>query len=282
MSLSLLSQLGRGEPVKLEAVGGGCIAEARIATFADGYSVFLKTAEGAPGMFEREAEGLAALAEAGAIRIPEVLAVGDGGLVLEAVRAGSRRPDFFECFGRQFARLHQYHGRVFGFTSDNFIGSTPQLNSPVGKGDDWPEFFLERRLRFQADLAEQNGHGSELRRLLEEAENRIEALLAASAEAPSLLHGDLWGGNFMVDETGMPCLIDPAVYFGHREADLAMTRLFGGFEAAFYDSYNEAFPLAPGHNERLPLYQLYHLLNHLNLFGSAYYAQCRQILRHYV
>ena len=277
----ILNELGRGEPVNLAAVGGGCIAQARIATFADGYRVFVKTAQGMTGMFACEAEGLAALAAADAIRIPEVLLVGEEGLVLEAIGTGSRPPDFFETFGRQFAQLHQYRGQSFGFSSDNFIGSTTQPNSPVGNGDDWPEFFLERRLRFQADLAETNGHGPELRQLLDEGEVRITGLLNESAEPPSLLHGDLWGGNYLVDEQGMPCLIDPAVYYGHREADLAMTLLFGGFDAAFYVAYGEAFPLAPGHEDRLPIYQLYHLLNHLNLFGSAYYAQCIRILQPY-
>jgi len=268
--------------VQLTAVGGGCIAQARIATFSDGSTVFVKTAEGSPGMFACEADGLAALAAAGAIRTPEVLAVGEGGLVLELIHTAPRCADFFGIFGRSFARLHAHHGQLFGFSSNNFIGSTAQINTAVGNGDSWPEFFLERRLRFQADLAGANGHGHELQRFLDAGEYRIMELLGAAAEPPSILHGDLWAGNFLVDEQGMPCLIDPAVYFGQREADLAMTRLFGGFDPIFYCAYEEVFPLAPGHEERLPLYQLYHLLNHLNLFGSAYYPQCRQILQRYV
>ena len=278
MTPDILNQLGRGEPINLQPVGGGCIAQARIATFADGYRVFIKTAEGFPGMFAREAEGLSALAASGAIRIPEVLLVSERELVLEAIVAGPRRPHFFEVFGRQFAQLHTHQGSRFGFASDNFIGSTEQRNTPVGRGDDWAEFFLERRLRFQVVLAKNNGHGNELLSLLDSGDHRIADLLAAAPEPPSLLHGDLWGGNYMVDNHGMPCLIDPAVYHGHREADLAMTRLFGGFTPAFYSAYEEAWPLQPGHADRLPLYQLYHLLNHLNLFGSAYYSQCRQIL----
>lgn len=278
MTFAALRELGRGDPVNLQPVGGGCIAEARIATFADGYRVFVKSAEGLPGMFECEAKGLSALAAAGAIRTPEVLAVGDGALVLEAIIPGPRRPDFFEVFGRRFARLHSRQGPFFGFDGDNFIGSTAQRNTPVGAGDDWPGFFVERRLRFQVELAERNGHGSELRECLESGEAHIREIIGAAAEPPSLLHGDLWGGNYMVDDRGSPCLIDPAVYYGHREADLAMTRLFGGFPPPFYAAYTEAWPLEPGHAERLPLYQLYHLLNHLNLFGGAYYRQCRQIL----
>jgi protein-ribulosamine 3-kinase len=278
----ILEGLGRGEPVQVSAVSGGCIAQAKIVTFADHSQVFIKTAEGSPDMFKCEAKGLETLAAADAIRVPVVLAVAEGGLVLEAIQCSRASADFFEIFGRGFARLHEREGSFFGFESDNFIGSTEQLNGPVGNGESWPDFFLERRLRYQPELAGLNGHGHELLGLLDSAEINIKTLIGASNESPRLLHGDLWGGNFIVDEQGMPCLIDPAVYYGHRETDLAMTRLFGGFDRGFYDAYQEASPLDDGHDERLPIYQLYHLLNHLNLFGRAYYAQCRQILMHYV
>ena len=288
---AILDRLGRGAPVRLAGVGGGCIADARIAEFGDGSTVFVKTAAGAPEMFAREAEGLEALAAANAVRVPRVLAVDSGALVLEHIEQASRKAGFFETFGRRFADLHRHRGPASGFAHDNFIGATPQPNRPVhgpwaetgesGDGSDWPEFFMERRLRFQAALAAQRGHGGELLRLLDRAEERLFAMLGEAIEPPSVLHGDLWGGNYITDEAGEPCLIDPAVYFGHREADLAMTRLFGGFDAAFYRAYEEAFPLSPGHAERLPAYQLYHLLNHLNLFGSGYYAQCERILLHY-
>jgi len=277
---AILDELGRGEPVQLAAIGGGCIADARVATFADGSSVFVKCAAGAPGMFEREAEGLRALTSAAAIRIPEVLAVGAGALVLEMIHEAPKKNGFFESFGRSFAILHEHRGPSFGFPHDNFIGSTPQCNQPLD-GFGWPEFFLERRLRFQAKLATDRGHGHEIEHLLDRAEGRITEMLGAATELPSILHGDLWSGNFIADERGEACLIDPAAYYGHREADLAMTRLFGGFGSKFYAAYDEASPLAPGHEERLPIYQLYHLLNHLNLFGSAYYAQCMRILKRY-
>jgi fructosamine-3-kinase len=140
---------------------------------------------------------------------------------------------------------------------------------------------MERRLRYQVRLAAENGHGETLARLLDACEHRLVDLMQTALEPPSILHGDLWSGNFIVDDTGQPCLIDPAAYFGHREADLAMTRLFGGFTPAFYEAYDEEFPLADDHGERLPIYQLYHLLNHLNLFGSGYYAQSERILRSY-
>ena len=290
---AILGQLGKGDPVRMAGVGGGCIADSRIATFADGSSVFVKTAAGGPGMFEREAEGLEALATAGALRVPRVLAVGDGALVLEHILAADRKPDFFESFGRGFARLHRHHGPACGFAHDNYIGATPQLNAPIarawrsfdnripGDGSDWPEFFIERRLRYQVRLAGERGHGSVLSRLLDACEARFDDMLSAAIEPPAILHGDLWGGNFIVDDSGEACLIDPAVYFGHREADLAMTHLFGGFTPAFYRAYEAENPLAGEHEERLPMYRLYHLLNHLNLFGSGYYAQCEQILRHY-
>lgn len=287
----ILDELGLGRPVNLTHVGGGCIANARLATFSDGTTVFVKSASGAMEMFEREAEGLSALAAAGAIRVPRVLAVSKDALVLEAIEQGSRSGGFAATFGRKFATLHACRGKTSGFPHDNFIGSTPQINRPLNNswndaeetdGSCWPEFFFQRRLHFQARMAEERGYGTEPVRLLEQAEFRIMELLESAIEPPSILHGDLWGGNYLVDEQGEACLIDPAAYYGHREADLAMTRLFGGFESAFYAAYQEAAPLAPGHEDRLPAYQLYHLLNHLNLFGRSYYQQSVSILRYYV
>jgi fructosamine-3-kinase len=283
----ILDELGRGSPVGLAGLGGGCIADAAVAAFADGTRVFVKCAAGAPGMFEAEAEGLRALAAAGAIRVPRVLAVAAAALVLEMVEAAPRRRDFFADFGRRFAALHRTQGRACGFPGDNFIGAMPQPNRPLDApwadaapddGSGWPAFYLERRLRFQARLAEPRD-GGELLRLLDRAEAAIGGLLAAAPEAPVLLHGDLWGGNYLVDDRGEACLIDPAVYYGHREADLAMTRLFGGFDRSFYAAYDETTPLAPGAQERLPLYQCYHLMNHFNLFGGGYHDQSRRILQ---
>ena len=288
---SILDELGRGKPVGLLSIGGGCIAQAAVATFADGSKVFVKRAAGAPEMFLREAQGLRALAAAEAIRVPQVLAVSEEALVLEMIEAVPKKRDFAEAFGQNFAKLHEFRGKACGFPRDNFIGSTPQHNDPldgpwheaaVDDGSTWPEFFMQRRLRFQVRLAVSNGKGHELEHLLDRAETRIIELLSAAIELPSILHGDLWSGNYIVDDRGEACLIDPAVYYGHREADLAMTRLFGGFEPSFYQAYNEAAPLAPGHTDRLPIYQLYHVLNHLNLFGGAYYEQSKRILQSYV
>lgn len=283
----ILDKLGRGAPHNVSAVGGGCIADAAVASFDDGTKVFVKRAADDPRMFECEAECLRALGAVGALRVPEVLAVSEQALVLEFIEQGSKTGDFFVDFGRRFALLHQQRGKVCGFAHDNFIGSTPQRNAPIegnwdeaqdGEGLDWPRFFIERRLRLQVELAENNGHGNELTELLERSEARIADLLSADIEQPSLLHGDLWGGNYLADERGRACLIDPAVYYGHREADLAMTRLFGGFNHEFYAAYDEAWPLVHGWQDRLPVYQLYHLLNHLNLFGSAYYDRSKSIL----
>jgi len=287
---TVLNELGRGPPTALDSLGGGCIADAAVATFADGTQVFVKRAAGVPGMFACEADGLEALADARAIRVPRVLAVSAEALVLEMIEAATRRRDFFEDFGRRFAQLHQCRGKACGFPRDNFIGATQQPNRPLDApweqataddGSGWPAFFLQRRLRFQAHLAA-GRDGGELERLLDRAEGRIADLLACAIEPPVLLHGDLWGGNYIVDERGEACLIDPAVYYGHREADLAMTRLFGGFDQAFYAAYQQAAPLAAGHGERMPIYQLYHVLNHFNLFGGGYHDQGRRILQHYV
>jgi fructosamine-3-kinase len=292
---TILDELGRGRPVELTSVAGGCIANARVASFSDGSSVFVKSAAGTSGMFEREAEGLRALAAAASIRVPEVLAVGREALVLEMIHEGPKQPKFFEAFGRGFAKLHDHRGPAFGFPHDNFIGSTPQRNDPIDgswaaivengspakDGSTWPEFFLERRLRFQVKLATSKGHGPDIGHLLDRAEGQIAELLGSSIEPPGILHGDLWSGNYLVDDLGEACLIDPAVYYGNREADLAMTRLFGGFDSSFYEAYCEVSPLAAGHQERLPIYQLYHILNHLNLFGGSYYDQSLRILRRY-
>lgn len=284
-----LDRLGKGPPVGLQGVGGGCIADAAVAEFADGSRVFVKRLAGQPGMFEAEAAGLRALAGAGAIRVPQVLVVCADALVLELIEAGPRRAGFFEDFGRRFAQLHRSRGPRCGFPADNFIGATLQPNRPLDgsweqasedDGGGWARFYLERRLRFQAGLAAR-ADGGELLRLLERAESEVEHLLGSAPEPPVLLHGDLWGGNYLVDERGEACLIDPAVYYGHREADLAMTRLFGGFLPGFYAAYQEAHPLAAGHAERLPLYQLYHVINHFNLFGGGYHGQARRILQRY-
>jgi fructosamine-3-kinase len=229
---------------------------------------------------------LEALAALGEVRVPRdpVTGGGEGGvppfLVMEAITSGRPGPGFSADFGRRLARLHRAtRGGRFGFPHDNYLGSTPQPNEWSADGC---EFFRRRRLGHQLALAHANGLADrELSRLGERLLERLDRWLDLRGEPACLLHGDLWGSNYLIDEAGAPVLIDPAAYYGHREADLAMTHLFGGFDAAFYAGYEEEWPLAPGHDERLPIYELYHLLNHLNLFGTGYRGRCLAILRRY-
>jgi fructosamine-3-kinase len=173
--------------------------------------------------------------------------------------------------GRELAAMHRVTRPLFGWDRDNTIGSTRQPNGPE---EDWQVFWGRNRLGFQLDLAARNGYGGRLR---SEGERLLDALpaLLEHAPVPSLLHGDLWGGNMGFDREGHPVVFDPAVYYGDREADLAMTELFGGFGGDFYAAYREAWPLGPGYRTRKVLYNLYHVLNHLNLFGGGYLGQAR-------
>ncbi len=225
-------------------------------------------------MFEAEREGLAELAGAGAIRVPRPLAFGESEgqcwLACEYIAFGRERSGSMARLGEQLARLHRHTAPRFGWHRDNTIGSTPQ---PNGWHEDWLAFYRERRLLHQLDLLKSRGASSRLidrgRRLAQ----HLEAFFSGYRPVPSLLHGDLWGGNRGFDEHGEPVLFDPAVYYGDREADLAMTELFGGFSDAFYDAYRAAWPLDPGYRVRRDLYNLYHVLNHANLFGGGYASQ---------
>lgn len=275
------------EIARTRFVGGGSIHAASVVTLEDSRRFFVKhNASAPPDMFETEAAGLAALAEPGVIRVPGNPLPGGGGgvprfLILEAVETGATKAGFFENFGRRFARLHRETQREpFGFDHDNYIGSTPQPNAET---ENWVDFWRTHRLGFQLRLARKKGvSDDELDRLGDRLMDRLEEWIDLPGEPACLLHGDLWGGNYLSDENGEPVLIDPAVYYGHREADLAMTRVFGGFEPAFYRAYEDEWPLPPGSEDRLPLYELYHLLNHLNLFGRSYRGRCVGILRRYV
>lgn len=295
---ALAARDGRAaEVVADRPVGGGCIHDSRLVELADGRRLFLKSDAGVPAdLFEREAEGLAALAAAGAIRLPRDPLpgrVGGGGgaaeeplfLLMEAIPAGRPGPGFFADFGRRFAALHRATARSpadggrFGFEHDNYLGGTPQPNPWT---ESWTAFFRDHRLGHLLRLARRRGRSDgALDRLGDRLLDRLDRWLDLPDEPACLLHGDLWSGNFLADEAGAPALVDPAAYRGHREADLAMTRLFGGFAPDFYRAYEEAWPLPPGHEERLPLYQLYHLLNHLVLFGEGYRGRCVEILRRY-
>lgn len=256
------------------AVGGGCINECLRWETASG-PTFVKLAAAARlPMFEAEADGLRELAAAEAIRVPQLLGVGSNDrhafIVLEWLELGGESRRAGHILGEQLARQHRVLAEKHGWRRDNTIGTTPQPNGPR---DDWPQFFAERRLGFQLDLAARNGHRGALiergRRLCE----RLDDFFVNCRPAPSLLHGDLWGGNWAVTVSGEPVVFDPAVYYGDREADLAMTRLFGGFGPEFYAAYEAAWPLDPGAGTRVALYNLYHVLNHLNLFGGGYCVQ---------
>lgn len=262
-----------------DRLGGGDINEAFEVAFEDGTRIFVKTHPNPPpDMFGAEARGLAWLDEAEAIRVPKVLAVSDerpAYLALELLAPARRRSDFEEELGRSLAALHVFGAPTFGLDHDNYIGRLPQSNAVAA---DWPSFYWQSRLEPQLRLARDRGlvDGSCHARF-----QGLSAILAervGPAEPPSRLHGDLWGGNLHVDELGRPCLIDPAVYGGHREVDLAMMRLFGGFGERVFAAYEEASPLAPGAEDRVPLYQLYPLLVHVNLFGRSYVGAVERAL----
>ena len=261
------------QPGATQELGGGCINRAFV--LRDGASAWfvkLNDAQRLP-MFQAEAAGLEALAAAKAIRVPTPLGSGLAGeeafLVLEYLAFGRPRRESGAEAGRRLAQLHRQSQARFGWDRDNFIGSTPQPNAEDG---DWAAFWRKRRLEPQLDLALAQGFGGRLqdrgRRLAEACPALID-----HAPPPALLHGDLWSGNMAFDAAGQPVLFDPAVYYGDREADLAMTELFGGFGADFQAAYREAWPLAPGYQVRRDLYNLYHILNHLNLFGAGYLGQ---------
>jgi len=254
------------------AVAGGCINSAyRVADGARSYFVKLNGAEGL-AMFEAEADGLAEMGASDTIKVPEPLTTGlaDGQafIVMENLALGGSGSS--ERLGRELAAMHRTTRARFGWHRDNTIGSTPQYNR---ESDDWITFWREQRLGAQLEMAAAKGHGGALQRKGERLLAELPAFFASYTPVPSLLHGDLWSGNYAFCRDGAPVIFDPAVYYGDREADIAMTELFGGFGGAFYAAYNEAWPLDPGYAERKTLYNLYHILNHLNLFGGGYGAQ---------
>ena len=267
----------------LSPLGGGSISSAYKAALSDGTSTFIKVSPQSPDMFVKEANGLKELQKANAIRIPTVLHADKEILILEylPVSSPSNKKKFFEEFGRQFAQLHKFTSPSFGFSENNYIGSTPQKNMP--QSNSWKEFYRTERLLFQFHLAERNGYAdSGLRKAYTALEQHIDDIIPDASEPPALLHGDLWSGNYLCVENDIPAIIDPAVYYGHREADLGMTLLFGGFSDSFYDSYNESYPLNKGWEFRMEVYKLYHLFNHLNLFGEGYYGQVVESMRRLV
>lgn len=271
----------------VRSVSGGDINDAYLVALEDGQKVFLKVnTPGNAAFFSAEQAGLEALRKTDAIGVPKAITAGVSRdcsfLIMEYLEAGPRRPDYWERFGRQLAAMHKAEtgewtpqGK-YGFTQNNFIGAGRQNNHICCS---WIDFFREYRLEQQFRWAGEyfDAYG---RKAMQSLLDHLDDYLV-EPEAPSLLHGDLWGGNFVTGPDGNAWLIDPAVYVGHAEADLAMTELFGGFAPAFYDAYKEMSPLLPGYADRRELYNLYHLLNHLNLFGEAYYGSVMRIVRRY-
>lgn len=262
---------------------GGCINHGgKLTTSGNVYFLKWNDLNKFPGMFEAEARGLTLLRNADALSVPEVIHVGSVGsyqfLLLQHIETSGNIPDYWNDFGRGLALLHRHSATDFGLDHDNYIGSLPQRNQRAAS---WVEFFVEQRLRVQLRMA--HDHGKIDKKVLKEFDSLFPKLSSFfPEEPPALLHGDLWGGNIMATSAGDPCLIDPAVYYGHREADLAMTQLFGGFDSSFLNAYREVYPLETGWEERLDLYNLYPLLVHVNLFGGGYANQVVSILKRFV
>jgi fructosamine-3-kinase len=261
------------------SAGGGCINECFVVR--DGTRAFFVklNAPDKADMFLAEAAGLHEIANTKTVRAPEPVCHGSSPaaawIVLEHLELAPAGDRAMRTLGMNLARMHLKTRTRYGWDRDNTIGSTPQPNAPA---DDWISFWREQRLRFQLKLAaRKSGAG----RIVESGDRLIEKLptfFAGYRPAPSLLHGDLWAGNAAMTARGEPVIYDPAVYFGDREADLAMTELFGGFPRSFYDAYRSEYPPDAGYSTRRTLYNLYHVLNHWNLFGGGYGAQAERMM----
>ena len=262
------------------SVGGGSINQTyKVSTNEGDFFVKKNSASQYPQMFEKEAQGLKILRKAKEIDIPKIIDTGesenDSFLILKFIRSGGETSSFWDDFGQQLTNLHKHTDKQFGLDHDNYIGSLHQYNN---KHDNWSDFFREERLERQVRLARNfgsidKGTVSAFDRFYLRLENIF------PEEPPALLHGDLWGGNFMVNSSGEPVIIDPAVYYGHREMDLGMSQLFGGFDAQFYSSYYKHYPLENGWEERLNYCNLYPLMVHVNLFGGSYLQSVKSIIK---
>jgi fructosamine-3-kinase len=278
----LTSQLNLGIKTFTYA-GGGCInSGGRLGSTRGDFFLKWNSATKFPKMFETEAMGLTILRKPSVIHIPEVIATASltqwQFILLEFIEEKKKSSRYWENLGQQLAGLHGNSSSAFGLDHDNYIGSLPQLNHLK---NDWIDFFIEQRLSVQVELALKNSEiSSHIAVQFESLFKKLPQLLPQ--EKPSLLHGDLWSGNLITDSNGEPCLIDPAVYYGNREAEIAFTRLFGGFSTLFYESYCENYPLLPGFSMRSDVYNLYPLMVHVNLFGGGYLSQVVSILNRFV
>jgi fructosamine-3-kinase len=263
----------------VEPMSGGCINQAWRLENRDGTYYFVKLNDADKlAMFAAESAGLTAIAATNTVRVPLPITHGTAGehafLVLEYLdlHPTGNTP----LLGEQLAALHKSTSEQFGFQQDNTLGETPQHNNWTS---DWIEFWRERRLGFQLDLAACNGYGGELQKQGQQLMERLPEFFEDYQPQPALLHGDLWGGNHAFTEDGMPLLFDPAPFYGDRETDLAMTELFGGYGQEFYAAYRSAWPLHEGYARRKILYNLYHILNHANMFGGGYARQAEGMMR---
>jgi protein-ribulosamine 3-kinase len=275
-----------GQPFQVQTsyfINGGCINQAyRIEGSGQNYFVKLNLLQ-AKEIFAAEMAGLQELEQANILKVPTPLCWGVAGqyayIVMEYL---TLRRDIVSTnlpkLGQQLAQLHMITRPQFGWHQDNYLGSTPQINTLT---DDWVYFWQHHRLRFQLELAANRGYGSQLQIQAEQLLSEIKHFFVDYQPPASLLHGDLWSGNYGItveSQGNQPVLFDPAVYYGDRETDIALTELFGGFPKSFYDAYQEQWPLDSGYSTRKTLYNLYHILNHLNLFGGAYLKQVEQTM----
>jgi protein-ribulosamine 3-kinase len=268
--------------LEVRPMQGGSINKALLIRCAQGtFFAKFNSLSGLPDLFEKEKEGLEMLSATGSIKVPQVIDIiqwdGQQGLLLEYLENGTPHYDFWNDFGRQLAEMHKHSNASFGLSENNYIGSLVQSNT---NHSNWVEFFITERLEPMLSRAIDSGKAdASLIDKFQHLYKRLPELMPE--EKPSLLHGDLWAGNFMANLDGEPVVFDPSVYYGHREVDLAMSQLFGGFDRAFYDAYNEVFPLSPGWENRMPLYNLYPLLVHVNLFVGSYIQSVKNILSRY-
>jgi len=276
--ISYLNENDFGPVTGTRPVGGGCISNGKIITTQSSASFFIKVNSNIPtDMFTREVEGLSALRVDDGPTTPKVYLHGPDFILLEDLAPAAQSRDYWAVFGCQLAALHNHTNPQFGFKHDNYIGSTRQPNPWMDNGH---AFFAEHRLRFQAQMAHKRGLLG--KNEIQQVESLILRLVDLIPNQPaSLIHGDLWSGNAITDTAGAPAIIDPAAYYGWAEAELAMTSLFGTFPANFYKAYEEIRPLKSSYQARFPIYNLYHLLNHLNMFGRGYLGQVQAILRQY-
>ena len=266
------------------SVGGGCICDSYIVDTTNGERYFVKTHNQTSDMFRKEANGLKEIKKSESIRVPEVIGFDDDFLLLEHIGSTEREENFFTSFAVLIAKMHKYTSDSYGFYEDNYVGSSVQKNIPqTSEKRSWAEFYWNNRLMYQFKMMEQRGYvTAELKECFTFLEKTYPEIVIDDDVFPSLIHGDLWSGNFITDNSGEACLIDPAVYYGSREVDLAMMKLFGGFPNEFFQTYNEVFPLNAGWEYRENIYKLYHVMNHLNLFGRGYYNQTISLINSYL